>query len=170
MIICANLCYRYGASAVFIFGIERGVRAVFMFLGRQTEQVISTSQLTAETQQLAIAGAVVVLLVVCTMMLLSEKELTSNWGMTMRPESTTTSPEVQNLNRMGTACAKLARECGLSHRESEVLLLIAQRKPMSAIESELFISNNTAKVHVRHIYRKTDVHSRDELLQKMGLE
>ena len=30
MLILANICYRYGVSAIWLFGIERGVRALFM--------------------------------------------------------------------------------------------------------------------------------------------
>lgn len=36
MLICANICYRYGVSAIWLFGIERGVRQIFMWLGRVT--------------------------------------------------------------------------------------------------------------------------------------
>ena len=31
------------------------------------------------------------------------------------------------------------------------------------IERDLFIANGTAKAHVRHIYQKLDIHSREEL-------
>ncbi len=123
MIICANLCYRYGASAVFLFGIERAVRAIAMYFGRTTQEFIATSFLP-EIQQFAIAGAVVVLLVVCTMMLLSEKELSSNWGMSFIADKASNSPEVASRNRIGMQCASMARQYGLSHREEEVLLLL----------------------------------------------
>ena len=62
-------------------------------------------------------------------------------------------------------CAQLAREYRLTARESEVLLLLAQHKTVSEIEAELFIANGTAKAHVRHIYHKMDIHTRDELLE-----
>lgn len=61
-------------------------------------------------------------------------------------------------------CAQAAQRFGLSQREEEVLRLLAQHKKIGSIEQELFISNNTAKTHIRHIYRKLDVHSRDELV------
>ncbi|MEE0592514.1 MAG: helix-turn-helix transcriptional regulator, partial [Eggerthella lenta] len=51
----------------------------------------------------------------------------------------------------------------------EVLLLLAQRKTVGSIERELFIANGTAKTHIRHIYRKLDIHSRDELSDLLGL-
>ena len=35
MVIIANLCYRYGASASLLFGIERGVRQISMMQGAQ---------------------------------------------------------------------------------------------------------------------------------------
>ena len=50
-----------------------------------------------------------------------------------------------------------------------MLLLLAQHKTVGSIERELFIANGTAKTHIRHVYRKLDVHSRDELVEKLGL-
>jgi len=170
MIICANLCYRYGASAVFIFGIERALRSIFMFSGRETTKFINTTVLPSETQQFMIICAVVIALVVCTMLLLSEKDISSNWGMIFRESARSNSPEVASQNRIGQRCTQMAKEWNLSHREEEVLLLLAQHKSVGVIERELYIANGTAKAHVRHIYRKADVHSREELLTKLGVE
>lgn len=36
MMVLANLCYRYGMSAVWLFGLERGLRSLFIVAGRQT--------------------------------------------------------------------------------------------------------------------------------------
>ena len=36
------------------------------------------------------------------------------------------------------------------------------------MEGELFVSHNTLKTHVHHIYAKTGVHSRQELLELLG--
>jgi DNA-binding CsgD family transcriptional regulator len=57
----------------------------------------------------------------------------------------------------------------LTQREEEVLTLLVARKPYNRIASEMYISMNTVKTHVRKIYEKTDVSSRDELLENMGL-
>ena len=37
-------------------------------------------------------------------------------------------------------------------------------------ERELFIANGTAKAHVRHVYQKFDIHSRDELFDLIGID
>lgn len=63
-------------------------------------------------------------------------------------------------------------ESGLSNREMEVLECLAQGKTTSQIASELFISENTVKTHVRHILEKLDASNRAEAVSKatqMGL-
>lgn len=61
--------------------------------------------------------------------------------------------------------AFLARESGLTEREVEVFLLLAKGLNARAVSDALGFSYNTARVHVRNIYTKIDVHSRDELLE-----
>lgn len=59
---------------------------------------------------------------------------------------------------------KLARECNLSPRQEEVLALLAKGRDTKYIQEKLVISNHTAKAHIYAIYQKTDVHSRQELI------
>lgn len=59
-------------------------------------------------------------------------------------------------------CARVARHFGLTRREEEILSLIAQGRSAPELEAELYISHNTAKGHIRHLYAKLGVHSRDE--------
>ena len=51
----------------------------------------------------------------------------------------------------------------LSSREKDVLNLILEGKRNEEIAEELFISVNTVKKHLSHIYQKTEVHNRTEL-------
>ncbi len=53
---------------------------------------------------------------------------------------------------------------GLSARELEVLDLFAQGRSANWIAENLTISKNTVRTHLRAIYSKLDVHSRQELL------
>jgi DNA-binding NarL/FixJ family response regulator len=50
----------------------------------------------------------------------------------------------------------------LSSREEEILDLLSQGRTNRQIAETLFISESTAKVHVRHIFEKLGVHSRVE--------
>lgn len=61
-------------------------------------------------------------------------------------------------------CAILGIDYGLSAREVDVLELLVLGKDAKAIADELFISFNTVRSHIRRLYGKLDVHSRQELL------
>jgi DNA-binding CsgD family transcriptional regulator len=52
----------------------------------------------------------------------------------------------------------------LTAREQQVAYLLAHGKTIEAIARELIISTNTAKSHVRTIYTKLGVHSKQELI------
>lgn len=53
---------------------------------------------------------------------------------------------------------------GLSPRETEVAELLMKGHSVSAISNKLFISENTTRGHAKSIYKKLDVHSRQELV------
>lgn len=61
-------------------------------------------------------------------------------------------------------CFTLAEQYGLTEREKEVFLLLARGRNRDYIQEALFISKNTVKVHVKHIYQKMGVHSHQELI------
>lgn len=62
-------------------------------------------------------------------------------------------------------CEAVSARYLLSHRETEVLFLLAKGYNSAAIQEKLFISEGTAKTHIRHIYRKLDVHNQQELMR-----
>jgi DNA-binding NarL/FixJ family response regulator len=55
---------------------------------------------------------------------------------------------------------------GLSSREMEVLQCLAQGMTTAQISSDLFISDNTVKTHVRHILEKREASNRAEAVSK----
>ena len=55
-------------------------------------------------------------------------------------------------------------EYSLTVRETEMLSYILRGKSVPAIASETYLSRNTVKTHIVHIYQKINVHSRDELI------
>lgn len=58
----------------------------------------------------------------------------------------------------------IAEAAGLSAREKEVLTLALRGRTNERIAQELFIAKSTADTHLRRIYSKCGVHSRQELL------
>ena len=73
------------------------------------------------------------------------------------------SPE-QKAGRFKRKCAAAADTFLLSRKETEVLFLLAKGRNSAAIQEALYISAGTANTHMRHIYRKLDVHSQHELI------
>ena len=61
-------------------------------------------------------------------------------------------------------CAAIASERDLTPREAEILVLTARGHSSTFIAGQLFISASTVRFHQQNIYRKLDVHSRQELL------
>lgn len=59
---------------------------------------------------------------------------------------------------------RLAQQAGLTPRETEVFILLAQGRDRGHISRELFISDATIKTHSRHIYAKLDVTNKQELI------
>jgi DNA-binding CsgD family transcriptional regulator len=55
---------------------------------------------------------------------------------------------------------------GLSDREREVLVCVAEGKTNRAIAAKLSIAPTTVRTHLEHIYRKLDVHSRTAALAR----
>jgi DNA-binding NarL/FixJ family response regulator len=54
------------------------------------------------------------------------------------------------------------KDARLTRRESEILLLVAEGKPNLRIARDLWITEQTVKYHVSHIYRKLEVANRTE--------
>lgn len=65
---------------------------------------------------------------------------------------------------------EIAQTHCLSARETDVFMLLAQGRSRPYICEVLYLSDGTVKTHVSHIYRKFDVHSRQELLDAVQAE
>ena len=61
------------------------------------------------------------------------------------------------------AVQELALRYGLSAREQDVLVLLVKGRTIAHAASKLNISFNTAKSHIRNVYAKAGVHSKQEL-------
>lgn len=60
--------------------------------------------------------------------------------------------------------AEVAKQYGLTPRETEVFELLAQGRTVGIIREKLVISLNTARFHTKNIYVKLGVHSQQELI------
>lgn len=157
------ICYHWGTNPLWLFGIERLVRTFAQIIGRGAASF-------AAMLSLPTTPVVFVSVLVVTFLILGERRLDSTWGVELSdiqsdPDKTN---KIKRHNELIQACARLATNYGLSQREEEVLILLAQHKTAHDIEEALCIANGTAKAHIRHVYQKLDIHTREELFGLTG--
>lgn len=171
-IIVALLLYdiskRLGVTVV-VFAAIKGAEQVFVIWGKDVADTMGALGLAAGAQDTVIAVAVVAMMLAATLILLSERELASKWGVRILDigglvEKT---PEEE---RREAHVAELAERFRLTPRETEILHLIAQGKNGPAIRGELFIAEGTFKAHTSHIYEKCGVPNRRALVALLGAD
>lgn len=82
-------------------------------------------------------------------------------------ERDTTTVAASYANEVDALIARrkqVAASHGLSARETEIFLLLAQGRSRPYIRDTLFLSKNTVATHIRHIYEKLGIHSHQELI------
>jgi DNA-binding NarL/FixJ family response regulator len=60
------------------------------------------------------------------------------------------------------------REIGLTERESELLALLSSGMTNRELGSHLYVSENTVKTHLRHLYAKLHIHNRTQAASLAG--
>lgn len=160
MVMLGSLCYHWGVSAVWLFAVKGIVTTPAQVLGRLTDGWLAG-------MGIGVAPLVVVLVMVATVVVLRECRLSSSWGVELvrdQPASQQ-AQAAEERAELVRSCTALASSYGLSQREEEVLLLLAQHKSAGDIGTELCIAHGTAKAHIRHVYQKLDIHTRDDLFE-----
>ncbi len=74
------------------------------------------------------------------------------------------SPEVH----IATSVISMGQRFGLTGREIEVLTLYALGHTQARVSEELHLSQNTVHTHIKRIYDKTNLHSRQEILDYLA--
>ena len=163
-----DLSKRMGIAIVAFTGIMR-VNTLFTLWGAGCTDLLGRTGLDEGTQSILVSAAVVMLVLASTLMLLSEKDLASRWGIKLL-ETENLAADSLRAEAIAERCDAVSASCHLSPREDEICRLIASGKTNQQIERELFIASGTLKAHIQHIYVKCDVHSRKELIALCGGE
>lgn len=166
LITLAEICFKYRIDGVWMFGIVELFSSAANTLGWFLGGVFVSTSPVGSPLANALVAVVVVGLVAASTLFFNDRLVSKTFG---------TEPVTSNGRGGGAPdavmsyyeelvwrCERVARRYGLTHREEEVLELLAQGMGAARIESDLCISNSTAKTHIRHVYEKLGVHSRDE--------
>lgn len=84
--------------------------------------------------------------------------------MALSPQTEVALPSQTPDVHIATSVLEIGQRFGLSGREVEVLTLYALGHTQARVSKELQLSQNTVHTHIKRIYEKTDLHSRQEIL------
>lgn len=163
----ANLIFilvsqRNRRSAVFVFSWGQGLFYAGIlggaFLGRLGNQLY---QINAQFSALLSLSLAFILMVYLVFVLGTYRFFST----TLNDITATSRPVLtENGETISEKCRAVQAAYALTPRELEVLEFLARGRNVPYIQEQLVVSANTIKAHVKHIYRKMNVHSQQQLI------
>lgn len=153
-----TIAKNYGAPVTLGLGMVCGFSQAGVLLGNLLGRACAISGVQATNSFLSpdqLSMALICILAIA-MLFVPQKDLAGQV-----PRLSETDSADQSLAR---ACLEMQRRYGLSDREAEVAALLAKGRSRPYIRERLFISTNTVATHIKHIYQKLDIHSKEELI------
>ena len=181
----AYLVFKFDFSAVRTFGIVQAVYYAGSLAGWAAGGALAPAYVASETVRTGVGVALAFLVIIVLLFVLTESHVRNIVVWSCEDASADAAQgiavdvpvtgefAVQEGNQLSqadepTITDDLARvrdpKYGLSKRELEVLELFAQGRSANWIAERFVISKNTVRTHLRNIYAKLDVHTRQELL------
>lgn len=158
-ILLADISFTYRLSSHMVFGIGWGMVTLGVLLGSAAGQAVCAFA-PFQPQTLSLIALLATLAILISyMFVFNESDLIALAK--GDEEKADAEPKRQ---RFQDRCKEVAGEYGLSPKETEIMILFAKGRSSTRIQEELYLSRGTVTTHLRHIYQKLDVHSKQELL------
>lgn len=170
-VLFVDVSRRRNENALHIFGLGVAFMFAGMGVGTMAGKACDAMIASGDVQISVVAMLATLCLVVVAFMVLPEG-VVSQLSQTMRTsrkekeaeEAPAVAATEAGAGRLEQHCACVARDYGLTPRESEVIVLLAYGRTLSIIARDLQIAKGTARTHIENIYRKLDVHKQQELI------
>lgn len=155
-IMSENISHTTRISPVSVFGFTKLASHLGMLLG----SVVGTNiELGHLDRPLAVA-LIVTILVGAVMVTLGKMRIITVRDASHAKKGTAPSSESSSEATL----LGIQMRFGLTEREAQILPYLLSGATREHIQNELVLSESTVKTHVRHIYEKTGVHSKQELM------
>jgi DNA-binding CsgD family transcriptional regulator len=160
----ANISYRHSVPSIWLFGLAIAVRDIAGQFSRLIAIAAPDLAATLRTSPFHVAISSVIGLVLLGMLALlwrMDFDTHSSWALHgIDVKSGQISPSDREI--LVERCQAAAKKYLLTEREQEIMIALFEGRSYSEIGSEFFLSVNTVKTHMRHIYTKLNAHNRDE--------
>lgn len=145
--------------SVQVIAVVMAVEQIGILLGVESSIAINHFEITAFNASIFLAAMNYVLLLSCFALMKRYDRQPILWD---------SAPVQSALSGDSYAAVDIfARAVRLTVREKEIAYLLAEGRNVPYISEKLYISENTVKSHVRHIYEKGNVHNRQEFLDEI---
>lgn len=159
--VVANAATEAKISPFFLFGIEQTVINCFAFGGIVTGYFFSQTVVFDTVAIMTAALIGIFILSTFITFLVKDRKLNGFSKQTdVSPVNSTSNPRDNFQEKIN----ELIERGNLTRRESDVLRFLAQGRNTQYISESLFVSENTVKSHVRNIYQKLGVHSKQDII------
>lgn len=172
----------YGASGVLTFGLTVLLfRVLPNFLGKSlTPVLIGADPSWAQQMTAFVVPFMTFLAVVATIVFMNARTIGIISWFDSSANTTTAgtfgntdslidldkrSTQISSQTSLTPACKMLAAKFGLTARETDVLLLVSEGRSYQKIADTLGISLGTVQGHVKCLYRKLGVHTKQEVIE-----
>ena len=146
-----------------VYGIGRGVYELALTVGLLLFSVTDVSDLIAS---MPITTFYFVMTCVLLLLLNSFSRIAAVIRRTPPPTAVAALHDSSPDERFASVAARFA----LSEREVEVMRLLCRGRTKRYIAETLYLSEDTVRWHAKQLYRKLDVHSKQELIDLVGIE
>lgn len=163
----AELSKRTGMPASRVFGYGRFFQEFGFLLGILIAP--TATWLTGYTD--SYQGVLIIALTGLIVLVMSSIAIQDRLAFTLKDEESASQAtsadatlEPRPADAFEAVCDQIAARYALTKREREILSYLAQGYSLPYVRNELYISQSTIDTHVGHIYRKMNIHSREELI------
>ena len=154
-IVLVRITGLYGLVALFSIGVGWGAHVAGSLAGTFGGAVLGSFMELAPRVLSIVELGCVCLLFLAYLFLFTDGSMTSLLG--MRPGGDGRRPFRER-------CERVAADYDLTPREQEIMALVAKGRSTPRIQDALGLTAGTVNTHLAHLYRKLDVHDKQELI------
>lgn len=152
-----------GATRAFAFG-----QIALTALSTAADALFSSGAL-AQTPLTVLVSAVVLVAVLTSALVMNEGNLVQALGPAVPADPADTPRDPKTDAALAAACTACAREqFDFSEREREIATLVLLGNDNAQIVDAIQVTESTLRTHLRNIYAKAGVHSRQELIETLA--
>lgn len=165
---CARTARNQTLPPVLVYGLFGGIVYASQLVGSAVGLFVGADR-GVGLAELSVVALVAVYLLSIAMVAPHGKRLRRAPDAVVPAEPALSAASAAGTDAVAAGCTAVVERYGLSRREADVLDLLARGRDVPYIAEELVISKNTVRSHIKSIFAKTGVHSRQELIDLVEL-